>query len=97
MAIAAFLAGRFRQMLHARVLLDQRQPAEAIVRSLGGNPYAAKKSIEAARAFSAEQLQKAAEAFLNVGYYQVSGRQKDRDALEIALFSLPQSRRRGAS
>ncbi|MEL7608184.1 MAG: DNA polymerase III subunit delta [Bacillota bacterium] len=91
--IASFLAGRFRQMLQARQFLDSGMNRDAAARALGGNPYAAKKSVEAAQRFDAAELARATMAFLNVRYLQISGRQKDRESLELALLThMPRSR-----
>ena len=85
--IASFLAGRFRQMLQARQLLDSGMNRDAVARALGGNPYAAKKSVEAVRQFDTAELARATMAFLNVRYLQISGQQKDRESLELALLT----------
>ena len=85
--IASFLAGRFRQMLQVRQLLESGMNRDAAARALGGNPYAAKKSVEAAQKFDTAELARATMAFLNVRYLQISGQQKDRESLELALLT----------
>ena len=86
MRIASFLAGRFKLMLRARHLMDQKLSEQAAVRAMGGSPYAAKLAYRAAKRFEQGQLLNLLRDFSQVGYLQVSGQAKDRDALEQAIF-----------
>lgn len=99
MAIASFLAGRYRQMLHARLLLDRKTKANDVVKALGGSPYAARKTLEEAARCDVDQLRRGLEAFLDVGYCQVTGQARDRDMLEVAILSAlgQNQRKKGAA
>lgn len=86
--IAALLSSRFKQILSARLLLEQKLSKQEAVRQLGGSPYAAGKAYDAAKRFSKEKLISAIRDFSDVSYLQVSGQGRDRDALEHALLRL---------
>lgn len=84
--LASFLEGRFKLMLHARLLMDQGASRAEAIKRMGGSPYAAQKAYDAARKFSQAALLAAVSDFADIGYAQMSGRCRDRDALEMALF-----------
>lgn len=84
--VASFIAGRLKLMLTAKLLLQSGCREQEAIRRMGGNPYAAKKALQAARRFSADQLREAAIAFSEVDYQQKAGLGRDLDALEQALF-----------
>jgi len=84
--VASFIAGRLKLMLTAKLLLQSGCREQEAIRRMGGNPYAAKKALQAARRFSADQLRDAAMAFSDVDYLQKAGLNKDLDALEQALL-----------
>jgi len=86
--IAALLSSRFKQILQARLLMERKLSKDAVVKSLGGNPYAAKKAYESADRFSAEKLRQVVRDLSDVSYLQVSGQGKDVEALEQALLRL---------
>lgn len=86
--IAGFMEGRFRLMLMARLLIDKKIQKDRAVSLMGGNVYAAKAAYDGAKKFTRKQLEDAVRDFADVGYMQMSGRMKDRDALELALFRL---------
>lgn len=85
-AIAALMAGRFKLMLEAKLLAEQGLDKNKAAARLGGSPYAAKLAYEAARRYSKEKLRENIVAFSDVGYQQISGRMKDREALELAVL-----------
>lgn len=85
-SIAALMAGRFKQMLQAKIYTEQGLDKKAVIAKLGGSAYAAGLSYEAAKRYSREMLLQNVNAFSDVGYLQVTGKMKDRDALEQAVL-----------
>lgn len=89
---AGFLASRFKVMLTARQLLDKKLARPEIIKRMGGSAYAAGRALDAAKRFTAAELVQAAGAFADVGWLQVSGRMRDRQALELAILKhMPKS------
>jgi len=84
--VASFLEGRTKQMLTARQLLDRHKPEQEIIRVLGGSPYAAKKTVAAARKSSLARLKTAVVAFANVDAKLKQGLLREDDALLIAIY-----------
>ncbi len=85
-SIASLMAGRFKQMLQAKIYAEAGLDKKAVVAKLGGSAYAAGLSYEAAKRYSREMLLQNVKAFSDVGYLQVTGQRKDRDALEQAVL-----------
>lgn len=90
MRLASFFEGRIKQMLIAKQLLGAGIAEQSIVKTLGGSPYAAKKTVQNARKCTSEQLVRALEAFGDVDALQKQGACKDADALLMAFFSFLQ-------
>jgi len=86
LAVAAFMEGRAKQMLAARQMLDAHKSEQEIIRMLGGNAYAAKKTVAAARKSSAERLKTALIAFADVDSNLKQGILRDDDSLLIAIY-----------
>ena len=59
MQLSAFFASRFRAMLLAARRLAEGKSMPAVVKEIGGSPYAAKKSIQAAQRFAVGELEEA--------------------------------------
>ena len=83
-----FFASRLRGMLQARRALDAGLSMHAAVAEIGGNPYAAKKTIESVKHFSLEQLENAVLNIAAADYDIKSGKKKDVTALEEALVRI---------
>ncbi len=83
--MAALLEGNFRRMAQARVYIDQGLGKDEALKRLG-NTYPMKKAYEGALRYSRPELLQNLRRFADVGYLQVSGQQKDADALERALI-----------
>lgn len=83
--LTAFFSSRLRAMLAARRLLGQGKREGEIVAALGGSPYAAKKSIQAAKGFTEEALEDALLLMAEVDYDGKTGRRPPAEALETAL------------
>jgi len=84
--VASFMEGRAKLMLTAKQLLDARKPEQEIIRTLGGSPYAAKKTVAAARKCSLKQLKNAVIAFSDVDAKLKQGILREDDALLIAIY-----------
>jgi len=87
LSIAYFLEGRLRQMLIAKELLDGGAPPREIVRALGGSPYAAEKSVTAAKKCSTDMLRKAVTRLAEVDFQLKQGLVSDDDSLFLVMFS----------
>jgi len=87
LSIAYFLEGRLRQMLVAKELLEAKMPPHEIVRSLGGSPYAAEKSISAAKKCSLDMLRRAVIRLTEVDFQLKQGLASDSNSLFLALFA----------
>lgn len=83
--LTAFFSSRLRAMLTARRLLNRGKGEGEIVAALGGSPYAAKKSIQAAKGFGEDELEEALLLLSNVDYDGKTGRRPPMQALETAL------------
>jgi len=86
LAVAAFLEGRCKLMLTARQLLDQHKSEQEIIRMLGGNAYAAKKTVIAAKKYRADRLRRAVIAFADVDAKLKQGILREDDSLLIAVY-----------
>ncbi len=88
MRLASFFEGRLKQMLIAKQMLAAGQTDQAVIKALGGSPYAAKKTVQNAKKCTMERLVHAIEAFASVDWRQKQGVMKDDDALLLAFFTL---------
>ena len=86
LSIAYFLEGRLRQMLIAKEMLDAGTPPHAIVRALGGSPYAAEKAISAAKKCALDMLRRAVIRLAEVDFQLKQGLATDSDSLFLTLF-----------
>lgn len=85
-SMTVFFATRLRNMLVARMALDRGETQKLAAQSVGGNAYAAKKSVEAARKFSVETLEEALLSLADLDYELKTGRVKGIQALEMILL-----------
>lgn len=85
LGLAAFLEGRLKQMLVAKRLLAAGQTEPAVVKALGGNSYAAKKTVQAARKCEEAWLRQAVRTFALVDAEVKQGQLRDGDALLLAV------------
>ena len=88
LGLASFLEGRVKQMLSARLMLAAGMAEPAVVKALGGNPYAAKKTVQAARKCSEDWLRRAVQAFAAVDAQLKQGLLRDTDALLLAVLEV---------
>lgn len=80
-SIAAFISSQLKKMLNARKLIDRGLNRDKIVSMLGGSPYAAKKTHDAARHYSYGTLSRALIDFSDISYMKISGDANDKDTL----------------
>lgn len=85
-SMIAFFATRIQSMWIGRLALDRGESAAQAQKSIGGNSYAAKKSLEAARRFSTEELSAALEELANLDYGIKRGQVKGRETFERILL-----------
>lgn len=85
-SIAALMASRFKQMLEAKLHMEQGLDKKATVAKLGGSVFAAQQAYDAAKRYAREELAQNVIAFSNVGYAQITGKMKDVDALTQAVL-----------
>lgn len=88
LGLASFLEGRIKQMLSAKLLLSSGTAEPAVVKAIGGNPYAAKKTVQAARKCDEAWLRKAVQAFALVDAQLKQGLYRDNDALLLAVLEV---------
>lgn len=88
LGLASFLEGRVKQMLAARLMLAAGMAEPAVVKALGGNAYAAKKTIQAARRCSEDWLRRAVQAFAGVDAQLKQGLLREDDALLLAILEV---------
>ena len=86
MRLASFFEGRIKQMVTAKRLLETGQTEQQAIKSLGGSPYAAKKTVQNAKRCTLRRLTEALCAFASVDYQQKMGALKDDDALLLAIL-----------
>ncbi|MBQ2662294.1 MAG: DNA polymerase III subunit delta [Clostridia bacterium] len=79
--IAAFIASQLKRMLSARALIDKGLNKDKVVSLLGGSPYAAKKSHDAAKHYSYERISEALIDFSDISHLKITGAMNDKDAL----------------
>lgn len=84
--VASFLANRTKQMLTVKQMLAAHRSEAEITRTLGGKPYAAQKTIAAAKRCRTEQLKTAVVAFAEVDAKLKQGILRDDDALLVAIY-----------
>lgn len=85
--ILSFLAGRFRAMLVGKAALEASKPRNDALKAIGGSPYAAGKSLDAAKRFTRAQLESALKRFADADADIKLSRQEPRLALELALLA----------
>ncbi len=86
-SIAALLAGRFKLMLQAKLLALKGLNKNEVAAKLDAKPFAAKSAYDAAKRYSVEKLEQNIISFSEVGYKQISGQMKDKEALELAVLN----------
>lgn len=88
MGLASFLEGRVKQMLSAKLMLAAGMAEPAAIKALGGNAYAAKKTVQAARRCEEAWLRRAVRAFAGVDAQVKQGLLRDTDALLLAVLEV---------
>jgi len=88
LGLASFLEGRLKLMLSAKRMVEAGMNEPTIVKALGGNPYAAKKSLQEARKCSTAWLCAAVKAFADVDAMLKQGRMREKDSLMLAVMQV---------
>ena len=90
LAILGAIGGHFRRLATARTLLDNGRPASELAKLYGVGDYAAKKNMDAARRFSPEFCQKAAQLILETDYRMKTSFDEQERLLEMLILQLAQ-------
>ena len=95
LAILGAVGGHFRRLGAARTLLDNRRNASDLQKLCGLPDYPARKTMEAARGFSAEFCKRASELVLETDYRMKTSYDEPQRLLELLLLSLAREAKHG--
>ena len=95
LAILGAVGGHFRRIATARTLLDNGKNSSELQKLCGLPDYPARKTMEAARRFSAEFCRKAAELVLETDYKMKTSFDDSERLLELLILQLAQEVRNG--
>ena len=94
-AILGAVGGHFRRLGTARTLLDNGKASGELMRLCGMGDYPARKTMDAARRFSAAFCAKASELVLETDYKMKTSFDDQDRLLELLILQLAQEARRG--
>lgn len=94
-AILGAISGHFRRMATARTLMDNGKTSDTLMSLCGIGDFAARKTMGAARRFSAEFCAKSAELILETDYQMKTSYDAPERLLEVLLLRLAQEARNG--
>ena len=94
--LLALLQRQYRQLLFAKILQQSRASADAIARELKVPSFVARKLLDAAAAYSLEQLEQACGLLVDTEYLVKSGQMPEEGALEQAVLKLLAARKEPA-
>ena len=95
LAILGAVGGHFRRLGAARTLLDRGKSAYDLQKLYGIPDYPARKTMEAARRFSADFCRKAAQLVLETDYQMKTSFDDSQRLLELLILQLAQEARHG--
>ena len=95
LAILGAVGGHFRRLGAARTLLDRGKSAYDLQKLYGIPDYPARKTMEAARRFSADFCRKSAQLVLETDYRMKTSFDDSQRLLELLILQLAQEARRG--
>ncbi|HOF93934.1 MAG TPA: DNA polymerase III subunit delta [Clostridia bacterium] len=86
--IAHYLSGQCKNMLSARLLLNQgaKENPNTLAKGLKLKPYSAKIALAGAKRLKTEELRQAVLDLCEINYLQISGRMSAAHALELAVL-----------
>lgn len=93
--ILGAIGGNFRRIATARTLLDNGRPSSELQKLCGLSDYPARKTMEAARRFSAKFCKKASELILETDYKIKTSFDDPERLLELLILQLAQEARNG--
>lgn len=85
LGIARYLESRYKVMLQAKLMIEGGINRSDAIRRIGGSAYATGKAFDAAKRYPLPAIFKAAKAFSDIFYMNVTGTAGAREALEAAL------------
>ncbi len=94
-AILGAVGGHFRRISTARTLMDCGKNADDLMRLTGMKDYPARKTMSAAKAFSAKFCRKAAELVMETDYKMKTSFDEQERLLELLILQLAQEARNG--
>ena len=94
-AILGAVGGHFRRISTARTLMDCGKTADDLMRLTGLKDYPARKTMGAAKSFSAKFCRKAAELILETDYKMKTSFDDQERLLELLVLELAQEARNG--
>ena len=94
-AILGAVGGHFRRISTARTLMDCGKTADDLMRLTGLKDYPARKTMGAAKSFSAKFCRKAAELILETDYKMKTSFDDQERLLELLVLQLSQEARNG--
>ena len=94
-AILGAVGGHFRRISAARTLMDNGKNADELMRLTGMKDYPARKTMGAAKAFSAKFCRKAAELIMETDYKMKTSFDDQERLLELLILELAQEARNG--
>ena len=86
--LALALARQLRWMYHTRLLMDAGQGAAQVAKALGVSAYAARRRMEMAARFSAEEAWALLEGCVQAVYEVRAGLRAEDGALELLVFGM---------
>ena len=94
-AILGAVGGHFRRISAARTLMDCGKTAEDLMKLTGLKDYPARKTMSAAKSFSAKFCRKAAELIMETDYKMKTSFDDQERLLELLVLQLAQEARNG--
>ena len=95
LAILGAIGNHFRRLGTARVLSDQGKTGQELMQLCGMSDYAARKTMDSARRFSADFYRKAAKMVLDTDYFIKTSFDDQTRLLEMLVLNLSQEARNG--
>ena len=86
--LASALGRQLRWMYHTRLMMDEGRNAAHVAQALGVSPYAARKRMELAGRFSAEQCWAMLDKCVSAIYEVRSGLRSEDGALDLLVFGM---------
>jgi DNA polymerase III subunit delta len=87
-AVTGAVAGRLRDILRAKVLLEKGMTRQQVIATLGGSEYATRKAMDESARHSSMQLTRALKRLAEMDFAVKTGRAQQRTGLESAIIEI---------